>query len=129
MKQKRFLTYFFLPLFVACLFTSCDDDLEVTIDENLLVGYWQAVDTPTEYWRFDAQHEGETWDLSEDVQEGEGTRFNWNSSLTKLHIDLYGEMGQHVFYDYTFTAQSHNEFTWKDTYGNTRTFVRKQFYQ
>lgn len=126
MKQKRFLRYLVLPILAVCLFASCDDELEVTIDDTMLIGYWQAVDNPSEYWRFDAQLSGETWDLSEDVQEGEGTRFNWNTSLTQLHIDLYGEMGQHVFYDYTFTAQTRNEFTWKDTYGNKRTFVRKQ---
>ncbi len=124
MNTKRIL--FLLLAAGALLFAACTEKIKpVTIDSSLWVGKWCATDITTEYWRFDADGNGETWDVSDDVQEGEGTRFNWTTEMDQLQIDLYGEMGQHVYYDWTVTQQSQDSLTFKDIYSNYRTFVRQ----
>lgn len=124
MKHSKLL----LLLFVGMLaFSACEpSDDPLVIDEESLVGTWSASDNRQEYWRFDIDKTGETWDESEDVQEGEGTRFNWSTVEDQLRIDLYGEMGQHVYYDYTVTLQTVSTITWKDQYGNHRTFTKNK---
>lgn len=127
MRKKHFIKLCLLVALTGLMFVSCEDETSpVVVDESLLMGYWYVSDNSKEMWRFDRDHTGETWDLSEDVQEGEGTKFDWNSTQNQLRIDLHGEMGMHVFYDYTVTRQSYSELTFKDIYGNSRTFLRKQ---
>lgn len=132
MNRKRFLGLLLAFLVGSFCLTSCQPEtIAINIDEDLLVGTWYAMDNTSEFWRFDgfdatdSIYKGETWDESEDVQEGEGTKFNWEVKNNQLQIDLYGEMGQHAYYDYSFTAQSVTSFTWKDLYGNSRTFIKK----
>ncbi len=121
--MKRKIIYPILLLLVgSMMWTGCKKE-EYTIDESLLIGKWCA-DGTQEYWRFDANYEGETWDESEDVQEGEGTHYTWSVSVDRLSILLQGTMGQVVPYDYTFTSQTDRTFTWRDGYGNTRSFSK-----
>ena len=116
-------------LLIACvplLFVGCTEKVEpLDIDEALLVGKWQEETNSQVIWRYDSDHTGETWDESEDVHEGEGTKFNWSTNKDMLQIDLYGEMGQHAYYDYTITKQTDTLFVWKDLYGNKQTFIKK----
>ena len=108
------------------LFVGCIPEVEpLTVDETLLVGTWQKESNTQEYWRYDAEHTGETWDESEDVHEGEGTKFNWSTEEDQLRLDLYGEMGQHVYYDYTVVTQTASRLEWKDVYGNKQVFLKK----
>ena len=54
-------------------------------DEELLVGKWQK---GTEYWRYDDDQTGYTWDESDDVDESEAQMFSWTlqgSTLTQKH--------------------------------------------
>lgn len=108
----------------AILASGCIKETTVTVNPSLLPGKWYATDIPTEYWRFDVAGTGHTWDESEDVHEGEGTDFNWTTLLNQLRIDLYGQMGQHVYYDWTVTRQTADTLTFKDQYDNPRTFVK-----
>ena len=106
MRKKHFINLCLLVALTGLMFVSCEDETSpVVVDESLLMGYWYVSDNSKEMWRFDRDHTGETWDLSEDVQEGEGTKFDWNTTQNQLRIDLHGEMGMHVFYDYTVTRQ------------------------
>lgn len=126
MNRKHFLPLLLLFFVGSWLLTGCKPEvISITVDEAKLVGIWYAMDNTQEYWRFDSEHKGETWDESEDVQEGEGTKFNWEVKDNQLRMDFYGEMGQHVYYDYTFTVQNDSTFTWRDLYGQTRTFIKK----
>lgn len=126
MNRKHFLRLLLLFFVGSLALTSCvPEEITLTIDAGKLVGTWYAMDKTQEFWRFDSNNQGETWDESEDVQEGEGTKFNWTVQGNQLQVDLYGEMGQHVYYDYTFTVQNDTSFTWKDLYGNSRTFIKK----
>lgn len=115
-----------LLAFVPLLFVGCTEEIKpVVVNDTLLIGKWQKETNMQEYWRYDADHGGETWDESEDVQEGEGTKFNWSTEEDQLRLDLYGEMGQHVYYDYTVITQTASRLEWKDVYGNKQTFVKK----
>lgn len=111
------------PLFL--FFASCEkppvEEIHVTDDQ--LVATWQLFGSE-EYWRFDSDHSGETWDLSDDVQEGEGTQLTWTVSGQTLSIQLHGEMGQVVPYDYEITSINDVRLTWVDAYGNDRTFTK-----
>ena len=124
--MKRKTLAVLLLAFVPLLFVGCVPEVKpVEVNDSLLVGKWQKESNPQEYWRYDAEYTGETWDESEDVQEGEGTKFNWSTEEDQLRLDLYGEMGQHVYYDYTVITQTASRLEWKDVYGNKQTFVKK----
>ncbi len=109
----------------AFLFSSCTKNPEpFTIRESLLQGTWVRQGTQ-EYWRYNVDHTGETWDVSEDVQQGEGTRFTWSTKTDQLNLLLKGNMGQVVPYDYTVKSLDLTQMVWEDIYGNTSTFVKQ----
>ena len=54
-------------------------------DQELLIGKWQK---GTEYWRYDDDQTGYTWDEADDVDESEAQMFSWTlqgSTLTQKH--------------------------------------------
>ena len=115
-----------LLAFVPMLLVSCTEEVKpVEVNDSLLIGKWQKETNMQEYWRYDADSTGETWDESEDVQEGEGIKFNWSTEEDQLRLDFYGEMGQHVYYDYTVVTQTESRLEWKDIYGNKQVFLKK----
>ena len=125
MKQKT-LTALLLLAIAPLLFVGCDPEVEpLEVNDSLLIGKWQKETNMQEIWRFDSVYTGETWDESEDVQEGEGIKFNWSTEEDQLHLDLFGEMGQHVYYDYTVVTQTPSRLEWKDIYGNKQVFLKK----
>lgn len=115
-------------LFAAAMtLTSCvpdSIDTDVNFDESDLVGKW-LLDNTQEYWRFDSGHYGETWDVSDDVQEGEGTKFSWELDGNKLEVVLTGEMGEVVPYDYKVLALTSSAMKLKDG-DNEKTFHRSE---
>ena len=124
--KNRTLAALLLLAFVPMLLVSCTEEVKpVEVNDSLLIGKWQKVTNMQEYWRYDADSTGETWDESEDVQEGEGIKFNWSTEEDQLRLDFYGEMGQHVYYDYTVVTQTESRLEWKDIYGNKQVFLKK----
>lgn len=56
-----------------------------SFDKELLIGKWQK---GTEYWRYDDDQTGYTWDEADDVDESEAQMFSWTlqgSTLTQKH--------------------------------------------
>ena len=124
--KNRTLAALLLLAFVPMLLVSCTEEVKpVEVNDSLLIGKWQKETNMQEYWRYDADSTGETWDESEDVQEGEGIKFNWTTVEDQLRLDFYGEMGQHVYYDYTVVTQTESRLEWKDIYGNKQVFLKK----
>ncbi len=129
MKKQRIILMLFLSAMTLAM-VGCKKDTPEGPDPiqlaNLLVGKWQQADSQI-YWRFDANQHGETWDESpeEDVHEGEGTKLNWSISSDVLQIQLVGDMGQVVPYDYTIITLNAGLLVWKDIYGNSTTFARQ----
>ena len=125
MKNKT-LAALLLLAFLPLLLVSCTDEVKpVEVNDSLLIGKWQKETNMQEYWRYNVDSTGETWDESEDVQEGEGIKFNWSTEEDQLRLDFYGEMGQHVYYDYTVVTQTESRLEWKDIYGNKQVFLKK----
>lgn len=124
--KNRILAALLLLAFMPMLLVSCTEEVKpVEVNDSLLIGKWQKETNMQEYWRYDADSTGETWDESEDVQEGEGIKFNWSTEEDQLRLDFYGEMGQHVYYDYTVVTQTESRLEWKDIYGNKQVFLKK----
>ena len=124
--KNRTLAALLLLAFMPMLLVSCTEEVKpLEVNDSLLIGKWQKETNMQEYWRYDADSTGETWDESEDVQEGEGIKFNWSTEEDQLRLDFYGEMGQHVYYDYTVVTQTESRLEWKDIYGNKQVFLKK----
>ena len=89
--KNRTLAALLLLAFVPMLLVSCTEEVKpVEVNDSLLIGKWQKETNMQEYWRYDADSTGETWDESEDVQEGEGIKFNWSTEEDQLRLDFYG---------------------------------------
>lgn len=122
--MKKTIWSLMLGLAAVMVLAGCKPENEsddVSFDEADLVGKWLLDDTQ-EYWRYDSGHYGETWDESEDVNEGEGTTFSWDLDGKTLTILLTGEMGQVVPYDYTVQALTASAMSLKDDFDNTKTY-------
>lgn len=92
-------------------------------DGDKIIGKWVS---GTEYWRYDDDGNGVTWDTKDDVTEEEGQPFTWSfdentSRLTQIHIM---EMGGRVPKYYTITALDDSRMSYKDNYGNISSFTR-----
>ena len=76
-------TLYYLAMFcVVCLFAvSCETEETPPDDESFLIGKWVS---GTLYYKYLADGNGETWDTADDVNEGEGTNFEWSLINTEL---------------------------------------------
>ncbi len=75
---------------VGALFTSCGPIEQEFFDVNLLYGKWRS---GTEFWRYDTNGNGATWDTADDVTESEAQRFTWTlvaDELTQIHVISMG---------------------------------------
>jgi hypothetical protein len=119
----RYNKLVFLFILIAFLFNSCKKaDTEITFDENLLIGKW--VTEKTVFYKYTPDHNGLTWDTSDDVTEDEAQKFTWNikkSVLTQTHIM---EIGGNVPKVYTITTLSSTNLIYKDDFGNVTTFTK-----
>ncbi|MBR1850965.1 MAG: hypothetical protein IJ789_06290 [Bacteroidales bacterium] len=121
------LALLLLPLFVA----SCGTDSKkqgLELQPSQLYGLWYSESSVTHgYWRYNSNMTGTAWDPDEDVEEGESnTIFTWEVEEDQLtHIFTGIEGYQAVPKIYTVTAISDNAMTWKDSYGNIKTFTKQ----
>lgn len=109
-------------LFCLCslaILSSCGD--EKVFDQNLIVGKWKQ---GTEYYRYDANHTGVTWDVADDVSEDEAQRFNWEIQDDQLTIVHLMEMGGQIPKTYELLVLDANTLSFKDDYYKTYTFTR-----
>lgn len=123
--SKKFVLLVSLACVMSMLVCGCKKDNPEPrhVDAGLVAGKWVR-NNSQEYWRYDIGYTGETWDESEDVREGEGTHFNWTVVEDQLRLDLYGEMGQHVYYDYYVAELSAASMVLVDEYGTSNTFSK-----
>ena len=112
-----------MALFVssATIFVSCKP--EPSFDGDLLIGKWVS---GTEYYRYDNDGTGATWDTSDDVSESEAQPFTWEfdpntNDLTLIH---QMEMGGQIPKSYTVTALNDSILKYKDRYSQTFTYNR-----
>lgn len=108
-------------VFTVISFSACVP-IEDVFDETLLIGKWVS---GTEYYRYDEDNTGVSWDTSEDVTEDEAQGFTWtlvNSELTHIHILENGAGG--VPKIYTVTELTATTLKYKDDFGKVFTFTR-----
>lgn len=122
MKMKKTIKRFLLSAVVALSLTSCGGDKE-HFDISLLAGKWVA---GQEFWRYDANGTGATWDEADDVHEDEAQPFTWEfddetNRLTHIH---QMEMGGVVPKSYTLKALNDNTLSYTDRFDSTYTFKR-----
>lgn len=109
-------------LMVGCLVVnSCGK--EETFDGSLIVGKWVS---GTEYYRYDVDSTGVTWDTSDDVYESEGQPFTWSfdESTSRLTVIHQMEMGGVVPKSYTMKTLNDSVMEYKDNYGNLSKYTR-----
>ena len=94
---------------------------EPTFDESLMVGRWCA---GTEYYRYDANHRGATWDEGDDVSEAEAQSFTWQLDGDQLTVVHLMEMGGQIPKTYQMVELNERTMTYKDDYYKTYTYTR-----
>lgn len=96
-----------LAVLAALTLTACNDDnTHINVTPDQLYGCWLKTGTQ-EYWRYNADGRGLTWDEADDVHEGElGSRyFSWDVSGDRLtHVIEGDEMGVPITRIYTIQA-------------------------
>lgn len=113
-------------LFSALLFSiaSCGKDKK-SFDPDLLLGKWSR---GSEYWRYDSNGKGVTWDTADDVHEDEAQAFKWDyddddNTLTHIH---WMEMTQEwtVPRVYTITELDEKSLVYEDKFGKVYSFIK-----
>ncbi|MFA6589437.1 MAG: hypothetical protein WCS66_03730 [Bacteroidales bacterium] len=108
-----------IVLFRVSVFTSCITEFEY--DSSLLIGKWVS---GTEYYRYNEDGTGLTWDTADDVSEEEAQAFTWTlvySTLTHIHIMEIGGVVPKV---YTVTELTATSLQYEDEFGNTHSFTK-----
>ena len=108
---------------MSLLLSSCVDD--VFMDPTLLIGKWES---DGEFYRYDSDGTGVTWDTKDDVYEDEAQPFKWefnqlDRSLTHIH---WMEMTQDwtVPRVYTVTTLNDSVLKYDDRFGKSYSFTR-----
>ena len=125
MKQK--LVLIALSILLIFSINSCVDP--IFFDSTLLIGKWSrpspfaTVENPgDEFYRYDSDGGGATWDSSDDVTEAEAQLYTWSitgSKLTQVHVI---EMGGTVTKIYQLIDLSATSLYYKDDFGKTYSF-------
>ena len=115
MKNKSVLFLFLCVLSV--LMIGCGEkDVEPSFNSADLVGKWQ-VSNSQEFWRYNSDGSGLTWDEAQDVHEDDETtmRFSWSLSDDRLsHVFSGDEVHQAVVQDYTVKELTSSKLVWND---------------
>jgi len=130
--MKKKIVRLSIGVVVVLAFTACDFDK--SFDSALLIGKWSrtspyaTVENPgSEYYRYDSDGTGATWDTSsEDVPEEDALTFSWtlqDDLLTLTHDMEIG--GSKVPKYYTITVLDDKTLTYKNDFGKSFTFKKE----
>jgi len=114
----------FCALLLICFaMSSCNGEEEVSFDISLIVGKWVS---GTEYYRYDSDGTGVTWDTADDVTEEEAQPYTWeyDGETNKLTLIHQMEMGGVVPKYYTLVTLNSTTLAYRDQYSNTSSFTR-----
>ena len=127
MKKKKIVG---LGIAVAFVFTACNPNK--SFDSALLVGKWSrtspyatAENQGDEFYRYDRDGKGATWDTADSVKEEEAQTFSWTLEkdlLTLLHDMEMGESKVPKYY--TVMVLDDKTLTYKDDFGKSFTFKK-----
>lgn len=103
---------------------SCEKEKK-SFDPTLFHGKWV---NGTEYWRYDTDSTGVTWNTGEDVHENEAQPFKWeyndfDNSLTHIHwMEMTNDWT--VPRVYTVTDLNDSILQYEDKFGKSYSFTR-----
>lgn len=125
--MKRNWLHIILFAVITLLITSCGGK-EPEIEEDLLIGKWQQVNTRV-FYKYLADYTGATWDEADDVSEDEAQKFEWTlkkDNLTQVHlIVVNGEVAGKVPKQYIVTELTNTTLKYKDdATGRIDSFVK-----
>lgn len=126
-KMKSIIRLLSLTVVATIMFASCLPD-KAEYKAGDLVGKWVLTKDGvqgTEFWRYDADGTGATWDTADDVSEDEAQAFDWSlegDQLTQIH-KLESSAGV-VPMVYTITGLTVSELDYKDDYGRKYVFTK-----
>ena len=100
-------------------------DNHITVSDSQMEGLWQK-NNSQEYWRYNADHTGVTWDEAEDVSEDESNlTFTWSIAEDVLTHVFTGAMeNQAVPKVYTVKEINGSYMKWEDDYGISYTLFK-----
>ncbi len=106
----------------SLLAVSCGSKKEPVFDSELIVGKWVS---GTEFYRYDDDGRGVTWDTSDDVQEEEAQPFTWSYNPNSNHLTLIHEMemGGVVPKTYIIMQLNDNILQYKDLTEHPKTYT------
>jgi len=121
--MKKIVSRLCALLLICLALTSCNGKEEVSFDISLIVGKWVS---GTEYYRYDADGTGATWDTADDVSEEEAQSYTWeyDGETNKLTLIHQMEMGGVVPKYYTLVTLNATTLAYQDQYSNTSSFTR-----
>ena len=124
MKNKRYIIWALVVALTFGTLTGCKKRVvHINVSESQVVGLWVKSGTE-EYWRYNSDNTGVTWDEGEDISESESNmRFTWSiENEDELRMVSSGEMGnQFVPKSYTVIEVSPTTMKWEDMFGLTYT--------
>ena len=115
------LIYLSIAIFASIIiFNSCELENQ-NFDESLLIGTWKS---GTEYYKYNDNGTGGTWDTGEDVTEEEAQAFTWSligAELTQIHVL---EIGGSVPKIYTVLQLTSSTLKYEDDFGKMSTYTK-----
>lgn len=111
MKRRLAITFLCFASSLSLL-VGCGNDTP-SFNRSDLVGKWVS---GTEYYRYDADGKGATWDTADDVSEIEAQPYEWTlegDKLTQIHIM---EMGGRIPQVFTVTHLDASSLSYRDDY-------------
>lgn len=94
---------------------------DIEFDEELLVGVWKEDEA---YYRYNDDGTAVTWDLSDDVQEDEGTDFKWTLEHNIFTHYYYMEIGGVIPKIYNMKVLELDMLEYEDDYGVNHVFSK-----
>lgn len=121
--MKRLLLVILSLVLVMLFTTSCEkEENGVSFDQTLIIGKWKS---GTLYERYDLDNTGATWDTADDVTEAEAQEFTWTIEIDQLEQIHIIENGGLVPKVYTLITLSPSTLSYKDDFGNVKTFSKQ----
>ena len=112
--------YIVLLAFGALMAAACGrSEIHINVNDDELVGLWQK-ENSQEYWRYNEDYSGVTWDEAEDITEEESNLvYTWSVTDGDVlrHVFTGAEANQAVPKVYTVKEISSVAMTWEDDYG------------
>lgn len=129
MKRRRHIRVPLVLMMALALLaaTGCKKEKEhLNVPDSSVQGLWVKSGTQ-EYWRYNSDHTGVTWDESDDISESESNlRYTWEiRGGDELMMVSSGEMGnQFVPKTYTITEINSTTMKW-ESYGMEYTLKKR----